>query len=145
SELQHLKIPDIGEPDVTRAVDAQAVGRFEILIAPGTHELAVALEDEHRVLAAVADVDAVARVGRYCGDRAERNVIGQLRPSGDRLIVGQWACRPCWLGGRAAQQRRNSDQSRWTEALHGLVLLPRIFAADGNPMNGNAISETSKR
>src|SRR5262249_51965299 len=104
-------IPDIGEPDVTRTIDAQAMGCFEVFIAPRTQELAVALEKEDRVLAAVADVYAVGRISGHGGDRPESNVIWQLRPTGDGLIVGQRACRPCWRGSRAAQQRRDSDES----------------------------------
>ena len=49
-------------------------------LAPGAQEVALAVEHDHRVLAAVEHVDAVLAVHRDRGDVLELPALGQLRP-----------------------------------------------------------------
>src|SRR5215472_10587733 len=49
---------------------------------PGAQKIALAIEDHHRVLAAVECVDAIVAVDTDRGDLFERPAVGQFRPLG---------------------------------------------------------------
>ena len=55
--------------------------------APSALEVAVPIEDHHRVRTAIEDVDAVLAVDRDRGDIAELPAVGQLRPVLDHAIT----------------------------------------------------------
>ena len=97
-------------------------GGLDVLVAPGAEELAVAVEDEDGLFAAVGDVDPVLRVGRHGGHRAELDVGRQLRPTGDGAVIGDR------LGGPGRrehkdQRQRQSQGSEDAVCAHGAGLL----------------------
>ncbi len=47
-------------------------------LAPGSEEIAVAVEHHHRVVAAIEDEHAILRVDADSGDIAEREACGEL-------------------------------------------------------------------
>jgi hypothetical protein len=51
-------------------------------LAPGAQKIAVAVENHHRVLAAIEDIDIVVPVDADAADLLERPAIGQFRPIG---------------------------------------------------------------
>jgi len=71
--------------DVVR-VDMQAVRTRKGALAPGAQEVSVAVEHDHRVLAAVERIDAVLAVHRHRGDVLELPALGQLAPAFDHPV-----------------------------------------------------------
>jgi hypothetical protein len=59
-----------------------AVGSRVLALAPRAQELALAVEDHHRMLAAIEDVDIVLAVDTDAADFLEGPALGQLRPVG---------------------------------------------------------------
>ena len=80
----------------------------EDALAPGAEEIAVAVEHDHRVLAAVEDVDVVVAVDADAADFLERPAGRQLRPVLDRFVCvvaaahGDHARAPLFIAGRQA-------------------------------------------
>jgi len=70
-KLEHLMIAGVSGPDVVVFVDAQAMRRLEMLVAPGTKEFAVGCENHDRIFAAMEDEDIVIGIGGHGGDGAE--------------------------------------------------------------------------
>ena len=86
---QHLAVqgaaPDgvaavVGEVEGLVRADMDAVGARVLSLAPGPEEIALAVEDDHRVLAPVEHVDPVLAVHRHGRDVPELPPVGQLRP-----------------------------------------------------------------
>ena len=84
-------------------VDTEAVRRFQIIVAPGADELAVALKHQHGLRAAMQDVHAIGRIGGHARHRAQLDVVGYRWPTRDRAIVGN-------PGGLAVICRRGNSQ-----------------------------------
>src|SRR5690242_6381119 len=68
-------------------VDVQAVGAREHAFTPGSDEIALAVENHHRMFAAVEDVDAVLAVDAYGGDVGELPAVRQLAPVFDDAVT----------------------------------------------------------
>ena len=64
------------------------VSALELTGAPCIHELSVSIEDHHRVVAAIEDVDAVLPVDGHRSGLPEAHRVWDCRPSGDRLVDG---------------------------------------------------------
>jgi hypothetical protein len=62
--------------------DVDAVGARISTLAPGVPEIAGAVEDDHRVLAAVEHIDVVVAVDADPADLLEGPAVGQFRPVG---------------------------------------------------------------
>ena len=62
--------------------DMQPVRPVEQVFAPGIQQVAVAVEHDHRVLAAIEDIDPVLRVDRHRRDILEGPAGRQFRPVG---------------------------------------------------------------
>src|SRR5215469_1205332 len=92
SELeQHLAVehdlademaPIVGQKHRVVRRHVYAVGSGILALAPGAQKIAVAIEDHHRMLAAVEGVDAIVAVDTDGGDLFERPAVGQFRPLG---------------------------------------------------------------
>ena len=76
----------IGQPDRAVRGHEHAVRARENPLAPGTQEIAVAVEHDHRMLAAIEHVDIVVAVDADRADFLERPAGWQLRPVLDRLV-----------------------------------------------------------
>ena len=61
--------------------DMDAVGALEHALAPGPQEVAVAVEHDHRVFAAVEDIDVVVAVDAHRADLLQAPSVGQLAPA----------------------------------------------------------------
>ena len=70
----------VGEVERLVRADMDAVGARILSLTPGPQEIALAVEDDHRVLAAVEHIDLVPAVHRYGRDIAKLPAVGQLRP-----------------------------------------------------------------
>src|SRR5581483_11798555 len=76
----HGVIAIVGAIEIVVGVDMQAVGALEQAFAPALDEIAVAIEHDHRVLAAIEDVDAVLAVDRHGGRIGELPAVRQFGP-----------------------------------------------------------------
>ena len=90
TELEHLMVPSIGDPDISLAIGPQEMRRLEHPLSPCAQELSILVErhDGHR-LVAMEDVDvAVAGIDVHAGGRAPRgHPFGKRRPVLDHLVV----------------------------------------------------------
>jgi hypothetical protein len=78
----------VGQPERVVGRHVHAVRAAKKPLAPGPQEVAVAVEDDHRVRAAVERVDAVLRVHPDGGDvRIELTPRRELRPAVDDLVA----------------------------------------------------------
>jgi hypothetical protein len=59
---------------------------FEELESPRRDEGAVAIEDDHRQIAATVDVDAVVSVAGDSGDPTQLDALWQLSPAFDHVV-----------------------------------------------------------
>src|ERR1700687_1356191 len=66
--------------------DVDAVSAWILTLAPGTQEVAGAVEHHHRMLAAVEHIDVVTAVHADPADFLERPAVGQFRPIGAHSI-----------------------------------------------------------
>src|SRR6476661_9555503 len=66
--------------------DPDAVRISHRATAPGIDVFSVALEDEHRRILALEDVETVTRIGRYSAHDAERLSCRELRKVGYELV-----------------------------------------------------------
>src|SRR3954468_22935390 len=60
--------------------NVDAVGAWILTLAPGTQEIAIAVEHHHRVIPAVEHVHVVVRIDPDRADLLERPAVRQLRP-----------------------------------------------------------------
>src|SRR5436305_1393464 len=70
----------ISAVEVIVGVDMEPVRAVEEALAPARDEVAVAVEDHHRMGAAVEHIDAIAAVNGNGGDIAEIPAVWQLGP-----------------------------------------------------------------
>src|SRR5262249_7769155 len=77
----------IGAVEVVVAVDVQAMGAPEDALAPGSQEASRAVEDDHRVGAAVEDVDLILAVDADRGDVRQLPPFRQLAPTLDHPVA----------------------------------------------------------
>src|SRR5260221_8443292 len=77
----HRVVAVIGAIDRFVRPHMDAVGTMEQPLAPGGEEIALAVEDHHRMGAAIEDVDAVAMVDADSGNLLQRPAVGQLAPA----------------------------------------------------------------
>ena len=95
----------VGQPDRVVGRHVDAVRAVEHPLAPGAQEVAVAVEHDHRVLAAVEDVDVVLLVDPDRGDvGVELPPRRQLRPVVDDLVA---------VGARAQYDRHGVPLPPW--------------------------------
>ena len=85
----------VGEVERLVRADMDAVGARIFSLTPGPQEIALAVEDDHRVLAAVEHIDLVLAVDRYGRDIAKLPSVGQLRPVLDDPITVLAAAQNC--------------------------------------------------
>src|SRR5229473_1519793 len=72
--------------------DVDAVSAWVLCFAPGTQEVAGAVEHHHRMLAAVEDINVIVPIDADPADFLERPAVWQLRPiSVDQISVGATA------------------------------------------------------
>ena len=76
----------IGEVQIVVAVDEDAVRTVELARSPRLEEVAFGIEDHHRPVAAVEDVDTVLRIDRHRRRLFKRHRMRQLRPVRYRLV-----------------------------------------------------------
>jgi hypothetical protein len=72
----HGVVAIVGAVEIVVSVDVQAVRALEHALAPGAQEVALAVEHDHRVLAAIEDVDLVLAVH---GDGADVHELPSRR------------------------------------------------------------------
>ena len=70
----------IGAIEIVVGIDVQPMGAAEQPFAPAGDEIALAVEHDHRVGAAIEDVDTVLAVDRDGRDIGEIPTVGELRP-----------------------------------------------------------------
>src|SRR5262249_54029705 len=85
--LAHDVTAVVGAVEDVVGVDVQPVRARERALPPGPDEVALAVEDDHRVLAAVEAVDAVLAIDRDRGDVLELPSFRQLRPVLDHAVA----------------------------------------------------------
>src|SRR5258706_9318088 len=78
--LAHRMVAIIGAIEIILGVDVQTMRAVEQAFAPACDEIALAVEHDHRVGAAIEDIDAVLAVDRDRCDISEIPVLRQLRP-----------------------------------------------------------------
>ena len=78
--LAHGVVAVVGAIEIVVGIDVQAVGAREQAFAPTLDEIAVAVEHDHRVFAAIEDVDAVLAVDADRGDVGELPAVRQFCP-----------------------------------------------------------------
>ena len=83
----HGVVAVVGAIELVVGVDVHAVRAAEQAFAPAREEIAVAVEHDHRMLAAVEDIDAVLAVDGDRGDVVERPAVRQLRPVLDHAVA----------------------------------------------------------
>jgi hypothetical protein len=76
----HGVVAVVGAIEIVVGVDVQAMRAGEQAFAKTLDEIAVAVEHDHRMLAAIEDVDAVLAVDRNRGGVGELPAVGQLCP-----------------------------------------------------------------
>ena len=76
----HGVVAVVGAIEIVVGVDVQAMGAAKQAFAPACDEIAVAVEHDNRMVAAVEDVDAVLAVDRDGGDVGEPPPLRQLCP-----------------------------------------------------------------
>jgi hypothetical protein len=81
-DLAHEMTVIIGQEDRIVGRHMDAVGSRILAFAPGAQKVALTIENHHRVLAAVEDIDAILAVDPDGGDLLERPAVGQFRPLG---------------------------------------------------------------
>src|SRR6185437_1347062 len=77
----HRMVAVIGAPDRLVRPHVDAVRAMEQPLAPRGEEIALAIEDDHRVGAAIEDVDAVAMIDGDPRDLLQRPAVGQPAPA----------------------------------------------------------------
>src|SRR2546430_2761435 len=70
----------VGQVDRGVEADVDTVRPRVLPLAPGAQEIALAVENHHRVVAAIEGVDVVVSVDPDRGDLFERPAVGQFRP-----------------------------------------------------------------
>ena len=76
-----------GVNEIVRA-GVNAVGAaVELAFAEGTHEVAVFVQDDDRVLAAIEDIDVVTRIDGHARDYDERPAVVQLGKILERFVL----------------------------------------------------------
>ncbi len=93
--LPHEVAAVVGAVEVVVRIDVQAVGARERAFAPGREEISVAIEHDHRVLAAIEHVDAILAVDRHRGGVLEFPAFGQPGPVFHHLIAVLAAAQDC--------------------------------------------------
>ena len=86
-ELAHGVVEVVGAPDMVVPVDEDAVRARENALAPGIQEAAVLVEHDHRMGAAIEDVDPVLGIDGDARDLDERPALGQLLPAFQDLVL----------------------------------------------------------
>ncbi len=85
--LAHRVVAVVGTVEVIVGVDMQSVRAAEQPLAPALDEGAVAIEYDHRVLAAIEHIDPILAVDRDRGDVAQVPSVGELGPVLDHPIA----------------------------------------------------------
>jgi hypothetical protein len=78
--------PIIGAVDGIVRTDAAAVSATEESLSPRMNYVAIAIEDDYRVLAAIQDIDLVFLVNSDSTDIKEAPAFGQLCPTINQFI-----------------------------------------------------------
>src|SRR6266850_1217047 len=86
-ELPDRVVQVVGEPDAAVGPDVDAVGAADQSLAPRAQELAVPVEDDHRVLTPVEDPDVVTGVDGDARRFHEGPALGQAAPAFDRAVL----------------------------------------------------------
>src|SRR6185437_3671922 len=86
-ELAHGVVAVIGAVDRVVGPDMDAMRAHEQPFAPAAQEIAVAVEHDHRMGAAIEDIDAVLAVDGDAGDFAVSPALGKLAPALDDAIA----------------------------------------------------------
>src|SRR6185295_14076047 len=76
----HRMVPVIGQVEHIVLVDVETVRALEYALTPGAQEVAVAIEHDDRVLAAIEDVDLILAVNADGGNVLEAPAVGQFGP-----------------------------------------------------------------
>jgi hypothetical protein len=76
----------VGQEHCVVGSHMDVVGPRILAFAPGMQEIALAAEDDHRVLAAIEDIDVVVAVDPDPADLFEGPAIGQFRPVGTDAV-----------------------------------------------------------
>ena len=85
--LSHRMVAVVGAVELIVSVNMQSVRAVEQAFAPARDEIAVTVEHDHRMGAAVEYVDAVAAADRDGGHIPEVPAVRQLRPVLDHTIT----------------------------------------------------------
>src|SRR5262245_30648916 len=76
----HRMVPVIGQVEYIVLVDVETVRTLEYALAPRAQEIAVAVEHDDGVLAAIEDIDLILAVDADGGNVLEAPAVGQLAP-----------------------------------------------------------------
>src|SRR5262249_35715432 len=85
--LAHGVVAVVGAVELVVGIDVEAVGAPEEALAPAPDEVAVAVEHDHRVVAAIEHVDAVLAIDPDGTDVGQIPSVGKLGPVLDDAIA----------------------------------------------------------
>ena len=85
--LAHRVIAVVGEKNRVVGADGRAVRALENPVAPGAQKIAIAVEDDHRMLAAGKTVNLILLIDRHRGNFVKRPFVGQLAPAFDHFVT----------------------------------------------------------
>ncbi len=84
--LAHRVIAIVGEVDRVVRREVQPMRMLEDALAPGAQDIAVAVENDHRMVAAVKRIDIVVAIDAYRGDIVQAPIRGPFCPAFHRAV-----------------------------------------------------------